>query len=127
MEDIPYLVDFFIQKLAVKYNRPGLKVSKLALHQLVRHTWKGNIRELRNVLEKAVLLSEAAVLGPADFEFNTAYRDQDQVRGYNLEQNEKQLIGKALKAFGNNKKLTAQELGINRTTLYNKMKKHGFE
>jgi DNA-binding NtrC family response regulator len=127
MEDIPYLVDFFIQKLAVKYNRPGLKVSKLALHQLARHTWKGNIRELRNVLEKAVLLSEAAVLGPADFEFNTGYRDQDQVRGYNLEQNEKQLIGKALKAFGNNKKLTAQELGINRTTLYNKMKKHGFE
>ena len=46
---------------------------------------------------------------------------------FNLEENEKILIGKALKRYGNNKKLTAQMLGINRATLYNKMRRHGIE
>jgi DNA-binding NtrC family response regulator len=126
-EDIPHLVEFFLDKLRVKYNRPGLKVSKLALHQLSRLPWKGNIRELRNVVEKAVLLSDGSVLGPADFESDSVYQEQYPLQGYKLEEHEKQLIEKALKAFGNNKKLTARELGINRTTLYNKMRKHGIE
>jgi DNA-binding NtrC family response regulator len=127
MEDIPYLLEFFLRKFSVRYGRPGLKVSKLARHQLMRRQWKGNIRELRNVVEKAVLLSEGTVLGPADFESYKGYQEQSGEKGYNLEEHEKDLIGKALRAFGHNKKLTAQELGINRTTLYNKLKKHGFE
>jgi len=126
-EDIPHLVDYFLKKFSVKYNKAGLKVNKLALHQLARHPWKGNIRELRNVVEKAVLLSEGPVLGPSEFESNIKYPVQNQVREFNLEEQDKLLIGKALKAFGNNKKLAAQELGINRTTLYNKLRKHGFE
>jgi DNA-binding NtrC family response regulator len=120
-------VEFFLDKLRVKYNKSGLKVSKLAMHQLTRLPWKGNIRELRNVIEKAVLLSEGTVLGPADFESDSVYQEQHAMQGYKLEEHEKQLIEKALKAFGNNKKLTAMELGINRTTLYNKMRKHGIE
>ena len=127
LEDIPYLVEFFLNKLRLKYNRPGLSVSKLALHQLARRPWKGNIRELRNVVEKAVLLSDGNILGPADFESSSVYREPDPVRGYNLEEHEKQLIEKALKAYSNNKKMTARELGINRTTLYNKMRKHGIQ
>ena len=52
---------------------------------------------------------------------------QGGVEDYNLEESEKHMIKKALMAFKNNKKLTAQKLGINRTTLYNKMKRHGLE
>ncbi len=127
-EDIPQLLDFFVEKFAVKYAKPGLKVSKHALHQLSKYTWKGNIRELRNLVEKAVLLSEGPILKPSDFVRNTGFRDaQADVQEFNLEENEKMIIMKALKTFGNNKKLTARELGINRTTLYNKMRKHGFE
>jgi DNA-binding NtrC family response regulator len=126
-EDIPYLVEFFLNKLKLKYKRPDLKVNKLAMHQLSRLPWKGNIRELRNVVEKAVLLAEGNVLGPGDFELNAGNMDPYSMPGYSLEEHEKHLIVKALKAFSNNKKLTARELGINRTTLYNKMRKHGIE
>lgn len=126
-EDIPYLVDFFLDKLKSKYNKPELKINRLALHQLTRLPWKGNIRELRNVVEKAVLLSEGNILGPADFESSAGKMDPYPLQGYNLEEHEKQLIEQALKAFANNKKLTARELGITRTTLYNKMRKHGIQ
>jgi DNA-binding NtrC family response regulator len=114
--------------MAAKYNRPDLKVSKLAMHQLSRYPWKGNIRELRNMVEKAVLLADGPILKPADFVLNPGLSEsRNREEEFNLEESEKRLIGKALKAFGNNKKLTAQKLGINRTTLYNKMRKHGFE
>ena len=127
-EDIPRLTTFFAERFAVKYNRPGLKVSKLALHQLSKYPWRGNIRELRNVIEKAVLLSEGPTLKPADFVIHPGVGEpRNGVEEFNLEENEKKLIGKALKAFGNNKKLTAQKMGINRTTLYNKMRKHGIK
>jgi DNA-binding NtrC family response regulator len=127
-EDIPHLLAFFLEKFAEKYNKPGLSISKLAVHQLSKFPWKGNIRELRNVLEKAVLLSESQVLKPADFVIHPPSRntaEENQV--FNLEANEKKIIRKALENFGYNKKLTARELGINRTTLYNKMRKHGME
>ena len=127
-EDIPQLVHFFADKFALKYDKPGLKVSKHAIHQLSKHAWKGNIRELRNLVEKAVLLSEDSLLKPADFVTGSGFRNtRDQFQEFNLEEQEKMLIIKALNTFGNNKKLTAQELGINRTTLYNKMRKHGIE
>ena len=127
-EDIPQLVGFFTDKFALKYSKPGLKVSKHAMHQLSKYVWKGNIRELRNLVEKAVLLSEGPLLKPSDFVINTGFRDgPTDLQEFNLEENEKVIISRALKAFGNNKKLTASELGINRTTLYNKMRKHGLE
>lgn len=126
--DIPQLVGFFTEKFSIKYNKPDLKVSKLALHQLSKHSWKGNIRELRNLVEKAVLLSESQILTPADFVANSGFQDiNTEIPDYNLGENEKILIVKALKRYGNNKKLTAQMLGINRATLYNKMRKHGIE
>ena len=127
-EDIPQLVNFYTDKFAEKYGKPGLKVSKHAIHQLSKYMWKGNIRELRNLVEKAVLLSEGLLLKPADFVIYTGFREkQSDLQEFNLDENEKKVIVKALKTFGNNKKLTARELGINRTTLYNKMRKHGLE
>jgi DNA-binding NtrC family response regulator len=127
-EDIPQLVNFYTDKFADKYGKPGLKVSKHAIHQLSRYMWKGNIRELRNLVEKAVLLSEGPLLKPADFVIYTGFREkQSDLQEFNLDENEKKVIVKAMKTFGNNKKLTARELGINRTTLYNKLRKHGLE
>jgi len=127
-EDIPRLTNFFAEQFAAKYDRPGLKVSKTAMHQLSKYPWKGNIRELRNMVEKAVLLAEGPTLKPADFVMRPGLGEtRNGEEEFNIEESEKRLIGKALKAFGNNKKLTAQKLGINRTTLYNKMRKHGFE
>jgi two-component system response regulator HydG len=127
-EDIPRLATYFTEQFARKYNRPGMKVSKLAMHQLSRYPWKGNIRELRHVIEKAVLLAGGPVLKPADILVNPVIEElSPRENEFNLEEQEKILIGKALKAYGHNKKLTAQKLGINRTTLYNKMRRHGLE
>jgi DNA-binding NtrC family response regulator len=127
-EDIPQLLDFFLERFAVKYEKPGLSISKLAIHQLSKMPWKGNIRELRNVIEKAVLLSENRILKPADFVINSSSQlNAGDIQGFNLEAHEKKVIARALENFGYNKKLTARELGINRTTLYNKMRKHGME
>jgi len=127
-EDIPQLVTFFLKKFADKYHKPGLQVSKHAMHLLSKYSWNGNIRELRNVVEKAVLLGEGPLLKPSDFVSNSgSAKKQIELQEFNLKENEKMLIMKALKAFGNNKKLTARELGINRTTLYNKLRKHGIE
>ena len=125
-EDIPQLVRYFIDKFTSKYNKPGIKISNHALRQLSKNYWKGNIRELRNRVEKAVLLSEESLLKPSDFESNQVNHDPgNETAGYSLESNERNLILKALKRTGNNKKMTARILGINRTTLYNKMKKYG--
>lgn len=127
-EDIPLLAYYFVEQFATKYNKPDLKISKLAIHKLSKHAWKGNIRELRNVLEKAVLMADGATLRPSDFILQGAWEGQRKGDDdFNLEEHEKRIMLKALKAFGNNKKLTAQKLGINRATLYNKMRKYGIE
>ncbi len=100
----------------------------MAMQQLIRYRWKGNIRELRNQIEKAVLLSENLLLKPIDFTSGSRVQDDPaELDEYNLEKHEMKLIKKALKENGHNKKLTAEKLGINRTTLYNKLRKHGLE
>ena len=77
------------------------------------------------MIEKAVILSEGNELKPSDFIWNQGIADRNsETANYNLEANERLLIEKALKNYNNNIKLTAQKLGINRTTLYNKMRKH---
>jgi len=127
-QDIPGLTKFFAEQFASKYNKADLKISKLALHKLTKHPWKGNIRELRNAVEKAVIMADGVTLKPSDFILQPAPAGSGTGEEYyNLEEHEKRMITKALKAFGNNKKLTAQKLGINRATLYNKMRKYGIE
>jgi DNA-binding NtrC family response regulator len=127
-EDIPRLTRFFTEQFAAKYHRSDLTVGKLAIHKLSKHPWKGNIRELRNAVEKAVLLAEGSSLKPSDFVLQPGMSGHlKEEEDFNLEEHEKRMIGKALKAFGYNKKLTAQKLGINRATLYNKMRRYGKE
>ena len=66
-EDIPLLVDEFLRMLAAKHRRPGLKIARPAMDMLVASEWKGNIRELKNVLESAVVMSPDDVIGREDF------------------------------------------------------------
>jgi two-component system response regulator HydG len=126
-EDIPSLIQHYLGKYSAKYNKPGLKVSSLAIRQLQKYPWRGNIRELRNLMEKAVLLSDNLTLRPADFSPYTGTGWKGEEEQLNLENNEKRLIVKALERNGFNKKLAAEVLGINRTTLYNKIRKYGIE
>ena len=99
----------------------------MALRQISKYYWKGNIRELRNLVERAVLLSEDTLLKPADFAPYPGGPGNHKEDDLNLERNERRLIEKALGKSGHNKRLTAKALGINRTTLYNKIRKYGIE
>ena len=90
--------------------------------KLLLHSWKGNIRELKNYIEKLCILSKGEVLEdvnlPSNLENNPI---RNQVESLNIEKTEKKLILEALKKFNNNKSLAAKELGISRRTLYRKI------
>jgi len=125
-EDIPLLANFFLEKYSRKYRKANMQISQLALNKLQKHYWKGNIRELMSTIEKAVILSEVQILKPGDFILSgIASTQTEDIQEYDLIKNEKQVIEKALRKFGDNLSLTAQKLGVNRTTLYNKMRKYG--
>jgi len=125
-EDIPVLSSFFLKKYSEQYRKPGLRLARTALDQLRGHSWPGNIRELEHVIEKAVILSEMEVIshisltpGPMAVNEGTASTS------LNLEENERSVISRALREERGNISATAKVLGINRSTLYQKMKKYG--
>jgi transcriptional regulator with PAS, ATPase and Fis domain len=124
-EDIPVLAQFFLKKHSEHYGKPGLKISETTLNQLMEHDWPGNIRELQHQIEKAVILSEGKDLQISDF-FSSEKVSTGLMahHSYNLEENEKWLITQALREFDGNISHTAKKLGIDRSTLYAKMKKY---
>lgn len=124
-EDIPVLSAFFLKKYSEQYQKRGLKLSDSALEQLKQHPWPGNIRELEHTLEKAVILSESTVIshislstGPHTGPVNSS------TASLNLEEHERVVIGQALREVQGNISAAAKILGINRSTLYQKMKKY---
>ena len=125
MDDIPILADYFIKKFSEKYGKGPFSVSTTAYESLKKHSWYGNIRELKHLMEKTVIMNDGPELKAADFfsEKKPAFRIPG-ADTYNLAENEKQLIIKALDQYKGNVSLTSKNLGINRSTLYEKMKKY---
>lgn len=123
-EDVPQLAEFFLRRLAKKYNKGNLKFSEKALRKLENYVWPGNVRELEHAIEKAVILSDNEVLQPADFYMRTPDETSFVVESFTLEEMEKILIEKALRKYDNNISAVAAELGISRPTLYSKIKKY---
>jgi two-component system response regulator HydG len=124
-EDIPALVVFFLKKYCEKYRKTCTSVNPQAMDKLVQYGWPGNVRELKHIMEKAVILSDSGVLEEADFLFNTRKANARTVDNYNLQENEKQLINMAIDKYQNNLSHAAKALGINRSTLYEKIKRYG--
>jgi len=126
LEDIPILAEFFLRKYSDQYNRAGLKLSDKAMEQLISHPWPGNIRELEHAMEKAVILSEKGLISSFSF---TPRMESDTLTStptsLNLEVHEKNVIQQALREQQGNVSAAAKVLGINRSTLYQKMKKYG--
>jgi DNA-binding NtrC family response regulator len=123
MEDLPLLVDFFLNKLSEKYQR-AIGISKGALRKLEKHQWPGNIRELQFTLEKAVILADHNVLSERDFLFKSRLIPLDGLAMVDLKQNEKEIIKKAIQLTGGNLSEAARNIGISRRTLYNKIRKY---
>jgi len=125
-EDIPVLSAFFLNKYSEQYRRKDLKLSVSALEQLKQHPWPGNIRELEHAIEKAVILSEKAEISHVSLSTGpSSSQKQSAPATLNLEEHEKAVIGQALREEHGNVSATAKVLGINRSTLYQKMKKYG--
>jgi len=122
--DIPALAKYYLNEFSLKINHPELKLDDKILNVFEKYTWKGNIRELKNVIERLVILSDGDLLNfsalpPEFFEFTPLENS------YNLQQVEKQHIQKVLIHTKGNKAETSRLLGIGLTTLYRKIEEYG--
>lgn len=125
-DEIEPLAELFIRKFAERYRRTTRGLTPQALQLLKGHNWSGNIRELQNCIEKAVILSENELLGAADIEIQPSKQKQPSTisPGATLEETEEQAIRAAMAKFGGNLSMVAKSLEISRPTLYAKLKKY---
>jgi DNA-binding NtrC family response regulator len=124
-DDVLVLADFFLKKYSSKYNKPNLKINQAALDKLMKYQWPGNIRELQHTIEKAVILSEGNVLKPEDFFMRPLQAGKPAKSDITLEEMEKRMISLAIEKHSGNLSAAADQLGITRQTLYNKIRKTG--
>ena len=125
-DDIPLLVDYFLQRYALKYKRVGMRVEKPVINKLKKYGWPGNIRELQHAIERAVILNDGKVIQSAELLISgmSTIPKKDQ-HSLTLDEMEKQFIQQSLNDHEGNVSNTARTLGMTRTALYRRMKKHG--
>lgn len=123
--DVVVLADFFLKRYASKYNKQNLKINQQAQDKLLKYQWPGNIRELQHTIEKAVILSDNNVLKPEDFFMRPIQSAKNITPEMTLEEMERRMINLAIEKNNGNLSAAADQLGITRQTLYNKMKKTG--
>jgi DNA-binding NtrC family response regulator len=123
-EDIPDMAEFFFEQFREKYQKNHLHINKQEADKLKRHNWPGNIRELQHAVEKAVILSEESSIKADLILPDKTLTHHATPETFNLEENEKRIIEEALQKHRGNISLTAEKLGINRSTLYAKMNKY---
>ena len=121
--DILILMNFFLKKFSAKYGKPQLRINQKAEEKLSSYKWPGNIRELLHSLERAVILSEGNILTPDDFLLNLNSALSLDSGPDTLEEMEQLMIANALDKNNGNYSAAAEQLGISRQTLYNKLKK----
>jgi two-component system, NtrC family, response regulator HydG len=127
VEDIPPLVNHFLEIYSKKYKMPNKRLHASTLKRLEKHLWPGNIRELQHAVERAVIMSDSNVLQPSDFflsQQDTRETDIPTGADHNLEATEKMLIRKVIDKHGGNISKAAKELGITRASLYRRIEKY---
>lgn len=122
-EDILPIAMHYLTEFTAKVNKPEFTVDKEFTKLLTTHSWKGNIRELKNVMERVVILADDEVISPnlLPFEFHNEVKGADPL---NMQDMEKQHIIKVLKYTRGNKTETSRLLGIGLTTLYRKIEEY---
>jgi len=134
ISDIPLLARRFLEQVCDDSGKHVRGITDEAMAALQGYRWPGNVRELENVIERAVLLGKSEMIGLEDLPRNLAAAGPITVEPVGagslkqaLEAPERQIIREALEANGWSRQATAEALGINRTTLYKKMKRLGLE
>jgi len=129
-DDITPLANSFLKRFSAQANRIITGFSPAAVDRLTGFNWPGNVRQLQNEIQRAVLMSEGSEVDAPDLSFTTVRASDDEVMDTNftlLEGVERNAIIQMLKETGGNKLETAKRLGIGRQTLYNKIKAYGIE
>ena len=127
-EDIPHLVNHFLKKFSRESPREVARITPEALDLLMNYDWPGNVRQLENVMERAFALGVGDAIQVADLPPEVRRRLRGDTNGgdngFNLSENERVLITRALRKANGNKGEAAKLLGINLTTVYRKMEKY---
>ena len=136
-EDIPLLVEYFLEKILEKFKKGKRVFSEEAMYAFMNYDWPGNIRELQNMIERAVALSKSEIINVDELplpvpveEFAALSRnplDDERKKSFivtTLAEQEKNAIIEALNKYGGNQTKVSQVLGISTTTLWRKIKKY---
>ncbi len=127
-DDIPLLISYFIDKYSRSFGKRAKKVSSRVLDILMHYDFPGNVRELENIIQRAVALEEGETIRlkdlPSDLQ-RLEFKTMDGEGLLSLEEVERDHIAKVLRKTGYNKSLTSKILNLPRTTLWRKMKKYG--
>ncbi|MBN1863320.1 MAG: sigma-54-dependent Fis family transcriptional regulator, partial [Victivallales bacterium] len=134
-EDIPAMAQHFIKEFSADSGKNVSGIAEDAMNMLCSYAWPGNVRELRNCLERMVVLSNSRILQvssiPSFIREKVSPGDLSGIMAqpatFNIEENEKFLITRALKASGKNKSQAAKLLGISRRTLHRKIKEYALD
>ena len=150
-EDIPELAQLFLQRFCSKMNKPLMTIQSEAYDVLLRYHWPGNVRQLQNVIERAVVLTQGSMITPRNLPQEVVHGTHEPTpveiipeppaptvsgrlrqmltdsQSLNLAEREKAALMAALDQCNGNKKKAAELLGIHRPTLYTKLKKFGLE
>jgi DNA-binding NtrC family response regulator len=126
-DDIMPLANAFLKRFSAQASREMNGFKPDAIERLTAFNWPGNIRQLQNEIQRAVLLSEGGEVAAADLSITTAKSGESDTSFTLLEGVERNAITQTLKETGGNKLETAKRLGIGRQTLYNKIKAYGIE
>jgi DNA-binding NtrC family response regulator len=129
VEDIQPLLEYFVSEFARRLNKPVPQIAKETFKMLMTYSFPGNVRELRNMTERAIILCRNESLTPNDFYTKSGNENVAQKENivYNLDENEQNLIRLALKEKNYNQNKTAELLGITRDSLIRRMKKYGIQ
>ncbi|KFN00982.1 AAA family ATPase [Bacillus clarus] len=138
-EDIIELTYSFLNDFSITYKRPGHDLPSEIMHELLHYNWPGNIRELRNVIERLVVFATDGIIKQEYLPFHTN-NTSEEITSHSLlannsnsilslqeemEQYEKKVIERALRILNGNKLECAKQLGVTRATLYNRLKRLG--
>jgi len=130
-EDIPLLVYHFLQKFSQQHGEPARRFSSEAMRVLMTHSWPGNVRELENAVEHALTMGSGEILTMDDLPSSVTSPERDIVEeavldNVPLAEVERRYIIKILEKMGGHQIRTAQILGIDRRTLYRRLRQYGY-
>jgi len=127
-EDIPLLADYFLKRLSQSMNKKVDGFTESCMKMITKYDWPGNVRELKNVIERALVVAKGQRVDSTDLSFPFTVKKEadlsEEQKELSLEELEKQHIKRVLESTNWNISQTAKILGIERVTLYNKLKKY---